>query len=148
MPSSNILPVGFVVADRVLYIPSIGYCLLLAVGVHRLTVSHAHLRRIIVLTIAMVFVMRSNERSMDWVNEYELFASGVRVCPANAKIYYNLGQVTATHRNYTASIQWNTAANALRPGNQATLNNLGNAYRKIKDLQMALKYHQEAVAVK
>ena len=33
-PASNVLfPVGFVVAERVLYIPSMGYCLLLAIAI-------------------------------------------------------------------------------------------------------------------
>lgn len=148
VPSSNLLPVGFVVADRVLYIPSIGYCLLIAVGIHRLTSTQPQWRRLIVVTIVAVFVLRANERAMDWLNDYQLFLSGVRVCPANAKIFYNLGQVTGTQKNFNASIQFNTMANELRPGNQATLNNLGNAYRNAKDLEMALKYHREAVAIK
>ncbi len=33
IPASNLFfPVGFVVAERVLYVPSIGYCMLFAVG--------------------------------------------------------------------------------------------------------------------
>ena len=33
LPASNMLfPVGFVVAERVLYIPSMGFCLLVAAG--------------------------------------------------------------------------------------------------------------------
>ncbi len=36
LPASNLLiRVGFVVAERVLYLPSAGYCLLIALGVNR-----------------------------------------------------------------------------------------------------------------
>ena len=39
LPSSNLLfPVGFVVAERVLYLPSMGACLLVAMGMQRLYV--------------------------------------------------------------------------------------------------------------
>ena len=39
IPASNVFfPVGFVVAERVLYLPSIGYCLLIALGIHLLDV--------------------------------------------------------------------------------------------------------------
>ena len=38
LPASNIFfPVGFVVAERVLYIPSMGYCLLVSLGFNTLT---------------------------------------------------------------------------------------------------------------
>ena len=38
LPASNMFfPVGFVVAERVLYIPSMGYCLLVSLGFNTLT---------------------------------------------------------------------------------------------------------------
>ena len=40
IPASNLFfPVGFVVAERVLYMPSMGFCMLVALGVE-LLVSH------------------------------------------------------------------------------------------------------------
>ena len=37
LPASNIVyPVGFVIAERILYIPSIGYCLLVSVGLNKM----------------------------------------------------------------------------------------------------------------
>lgn len=145
LPSINILPIGFVVAERILYIPSIGYCLLLAIGVHRIFNSHPQLRKAIALFIVTVFILRTNYRAIDWENDFQLFASGVRVCPNNAKIYYNLGQVTASYKNYEKSVEYNTMANKLRPGNPATLNNLANAYRNSRDLKSALEFHMEAI---
>ena len=39
LPASNLLfPVGFVLAERVLYLPSLGICLLVAVGIDKLQV--------------------------------------------------------------------------------------------------------------
>ena len=40
LPASNLLfPVGFVIAERVLYLPSMGMCLLVALGVNKVWVS-------------------------------------------------------------------------------------------------------------
>lgn len=40
LPASNLFfPVGFVVAERVLYLPSMGFCLLIAIGYSRLKVQ-------------------------------------------------------------------------------------------------------------
>ena len=37
LPAANIVyPVGFVIAERILYIPSIGYCLLVSVGLNKM----------------------------------------------------------------------------------------------------------------
>ena len=37
LPASNLFfPVGFVVAERVLYLPSMGYCLVVAMGTSRI----------------------------------------------------------------------------------------------------------------
>lgn len=44
LPASNLLfPVGFVVAERVLYLPSMGFCLLVSLGLH----SHRSSRRLV-----------------------------------------------------------------------------------------------------
>lgn len=36
LPASGIVKLGFVIAERVLYIPSIGFCVLVALGLDRL----------------------------------------------------------------------------------------------------------------
>jgi len=37
LPASNLFfPVGFVIAERVLYLPSAGYCILVSLGIHAL----------------------------------------------------------------------------------------------------------------
>lgn len=37
LPAANILfPVGFVIAERILYLPSAGYCLLIAININKL----------------------------------------------------------------------------------------------------------------
>ena len=47
LPASNLFfPVGFVVAERVLYLPSMGFCMLVAYGAHRLTQIKASKRNV------------------------------------------------------------------------------------------------------
>lgn len=143
IPSSNLVPIGFVLADRVLYLPSIGYCLLIAFGVQTFLLTSPKLIRIVgVMMLLLLFMLRSNERAIDWQNNLQLFKSAVRVCPNNAKIYYNLGQITATKGNYIKSLEYNLIANELQPNSISTLINLGNAYRHLGHTQMAIDYHR------
>lgn len=147
IPSSNIITVGFVIADRVLYIPSLGFCLLISIGVQSILPKYPKIVEIFYLMLVALFVMRSNERSIDWQNNLNLFQSAVRVCPNNAKIFYNLAQINAANGNHKKSLEYNLRANELKPNNIGTLINLGNAYRHIGNPQMALQYHKKVTHI-
>lgn len=57
LPASNVFfPVGFVIAERILYIPSVGYCLLIALGFERLVlISTGLIRKVrVVETLQLV----------------------------------------------------------------------------------------------
>lgn len=148
IPATNILSVGFVVADRILYIPSIGYCLLISIGLHYISPKFPAVCRSLTIVVVTILMLRTTYRSIDWLNDYQLFRSGLQVCPDNAKIYYNIGQIAAERGINRLSIHYNLIANRLKPNSPATLNNLANAYRNMKQWDKAIKYHKEALDIK
>lgn len=92
VPASNALfYVGFVVAERVLYTPSVGYCLLVGCSAAALAGGHATGRRgrrvrsavVYGLYAAMVAVYsaRTVLRNRDWRDEESLYRSGIPVNP-------------------------------------------------------------------
>ncbi|KAJ1475737.1 hypothetical protein T484DRAFT_1909170, partial [Baffinella frigidus] len=100
IPASNLFfPVGFVLAERVLYIPSIGFAVLSAGGLAMLAGPPGRwgVRQTlsVVLSAAVVWrgVVQCSARSADWRTSKTLFESGVKVNPKNAKLHYNLGHV-------------------------------------------------------
>ena len=86
LPASNLFfYVGFVVAERVLYIPSMGYCLLVAAGFQAL---RAQLRRrgkavagVAAVTLLLAMAGRTYLRNLDWKTEERLYRSGITVNP-------------------------------------------------------------------
>ncbi|KRX20668.1 Transmembrane and TPR repeat-containing protein 2 [Trichinella nelsoni] len=92
IPASNLFfYVGFVVAERVLYLPSVGFCCLIAIGACKLLkIARRENRAIfcsvhLLLCISLVsLAVRSWLRNMDWMDEKSLYLSGVSVCPAKA----------------------------------------------------------------
>ena len=91
VPASNLFfYVGFVIAERVLYIPSIGYCLLVAAGARAL---HLRLRTrgrraaLLGLCAGLVLLngLRTVQRNRDWSDEENLYKSGINVNPAKGK---------------------------------------------------------------
>ncbi|KAL3311635.1 Protein O-mannosyl-transferase tmtc3 [Cichlidogyrus casuarinus] len=101
VPSSNLFfPVGFVLAERVLYIPSIGFCFFIGI-LHDLLSdlerneiiwkSRKRYFQVFLIAYLTIFANRAYLRNFDWKNEYSLFTSGVRVNPGNAKLWNNIG---------------------------------------------------------
>ena len=93
IPATNLLfYVGFVVAERVLYIPSTGYCLLVSVAVTQYS-SRCGRRRVasfsssisacaMVLLLVTSLAARTFIRNADWLNEEALYRSGISTNPA------------------------------------------------------------------
>lgn len=92
-------------------------------------------------------MLRSALRAQNWTNNENLFGSGVEVCPNNAKIYYNLGQLAAEKSLHNQSIKFNLISNQLKPKSPSTLNNLANAYRNVGEWDTAIKYHIESLEI-
>ena len=116
-PSANVLVnVGFVVAERVLYIPSMGACALLplfadaAAGALASLAARARaaprrqlrLQRALWSAIVLSFVVRGAlqtvARNPEWRSDEALARSGALALPSNAKLSYNLA-VCLTQRS-------------------------------------------------
>ena len=78
LPASNLFfYVGFVVAERILYIPSVGFCLLIGVGADIIwrTCNDDQQRLFAGLLLSVFFfsVARTVQRNWDWENEETLY---------------------------------------------------------------------------
>lgn len=143
-PSSNLLVlVGFVVAERNLYMSVLGYALLVTQGLKRLK-TKKRLRKLILSFICLVFCLRSLQRGMDWMNEERLFRSAMKVCPHNAKVHYNLGKIT---KDPTAAVIHYERAIRLWPSYEHAMNNLGNIYKILGQYKKAEELFQRALAI-
>ncbi|KAJ8734815.1 hypothetical protein PYW08_014065 [Mythimna loreyi] len=150
LPASNVFyPVGFVIAERILYIPSAGYCLLIGIGFRKLLYRRSPIVCKIgvsmFLLLMLIYAMRSWQRSKDWQNEYNLFISGLAVCPANAKVHYNVAKVAdAKHQTAWALAEYKEAIR-LYPQYYQAMNNLANLLKNQKQYDEAENYLRLAV---
>lgn len=90
LPATNLLfYVGFVVAERVLYLPSAGLCLLLGLGCEKLWESRKYRRSSLasLFVLLCVFSARTLVRNKDWMNEEALYRSALHVNSPKGKIY-------------------------------------------------------------
>ena len=91
IPASNLFfYVGFVIAERILYIPSMGFCLLVGQGVSLLaargrTEWERRSVKAAVLAVMVLFAARTWQRNRDWQTEEKLYTAGIAVNPAKGQ---------------------------------------------------------------
>ena len=146
VPSSNIfLRVGFVIAERVLYIPSIGLCICVPFGFN-LILSKCRIPKIYslsVLLLVIMFSLKTHQRNKVWLNRESLFLSGIRDMPHNAKTHYNYANFLKDSLRNTEAISHYREAISLWPSHASSHNNLGtllNGEEAIEHFRMALKF--------
>lgn len=87
IPATNLFfYVGFVVAERVLYIPSVGYCFFIAVG-NDILEKRTNFKyfRVIISALIIIFGVKSVLRNKDWHDEESLYRSGLEINPPKGK---------------------------------------------------------------
>uniref|UniRef100_A0A8C0UUG4 dolichyl-phosphate-mannose--protein mannosyltransferase n=1 Tax=Cyanistes caeruleus TaxID=156563 RepID=A0A8C0UUG4_CYACU len=146
IPASNLFfRVGFVVAERVLYMPSMGYCILFVHGLKKLS-TWLNKWRITVPTLfallLLLFSWKTVKQNEIWLSRESLFSSGVKTLPHNAKVHYNYANFLKDQgRNIEAIYHYKTALK-LYPRHASALNNLGTL---TKDVVEAKDYYRRAL---
>lgn len=97
--------------------------------------------------VCIVLMIRTNQRSLDWMNEDRLFKSALRVCPNNAKVYYNIGRLASQNGDDQMAMIYYQYAIKLYPDYDAALMNLGNLYRSLNDLDTAESYIEKSIKI-
>ncbi|XP_064200587.1 protein O-mannosyl-transferase TMTC1-like [Anguilla rostrata] len=130
IPASNLFfRVGFVVAERILYMPSMGYCILVVQGMNRLcsligrwgstalTVS--------MLLLLLLFSWKTVQQNEVWLSREALFRSGIQTLPHNAKVHYNYANFLKDQGRNAEAIHHYKTALRLYPQHASAMNNLG-----------------------
>lgn len=149
LPATNLFfYVGFVIAERVLYIPSMGFCLLVAVAMRTLYIQ---LRRKSAKTVlvycsaalVLLFSVKTVLRNRDWESEEMLYKSGIYVNPAKA--WGNLGNVLKSQSKMEEAEQAYRNALYYRSNMADMLYNLGLLLQESNKFSEAVHYYKLAI---
>uniref|UniRef100_A0A672JC61 dolichyl-phosphate-mannose--protein mannosyltransferase n=1 Tax=Salarias fasciatus TaxID=181472 RepID=A0A672JC61_SALFA len=134
IPASNLFfPVGFVVAERVLYVPSMGFCVLVAHG-FRIVSHKGQLKKISWLMIGVLLTthaVKTFNRNWDWESEYTLFTSALKVNKNNAKLWNNVGHALENQHNYARALRYFLQATRVQPDDIGAHMNVGRTYKNL-----------------
>ena len=147
LPASNLFfPVGFVVAERVLYLPSMGFCMLVAYGAYVFHESFSNLIprtlvKLSVLSLLLSMAAHSFHAALEWESNLTLYTAGVRCNPRNGVMLTNLGIEHGRLKNFSFAETLYRTSIHFAPEHSRGYSNLGG-------LLEALKRYDEAEEVR
>lgn len=138
--SGIIFTLGTLLAERLLYVPSIGYCLLLSWLVisvfNRIIPSTASWKKLLMMAVVMSTVAFYSQRTMEynhaWQSDETLFHHAVKVCPTSAKSNLQVSKIYSNRKDFKTAGEYVVRAKEVDPefcdvGYQEALLIIGNA---------------------
>jgi len=136
-PVSNIFPIANVMASRFLYLPAIGFFIVMTTVLDNLQKvkipnfnSYARWKaiRIIIITLFFSYSMFTVIRNMSWKNNIMMWQELVEKYPDSAEAHRSLGQFLAENGIFDRAISEYELAIELDPVNAKSYNGLGLCY--------------------
>ena len=131
IPASNIFfPVGFVVAERILYLPSMGFCLLVGYGLWSILQKANRgitklLMQVAIGYLLLVHSLKTVVRNRDWVTGLTMYSSAIKFNPKSGIMLSNLGIEYAMMKNFSFAEELYRASTKVAPHYSRGFFNLG-----------------------
>jgi len=142
LPVANIVPIRALMADRFLYIPSIGFCVILAMVLRKQKKTIAMAAAVSIVIIYGLFTVIRNE---DWKDPILLAKSIIRVSPQNPWGYTCLGSAYLGDEKYAAAEKALKKALALSRDYSAPKTALGFCYIRSGKYEEAINLLKESL---
>jgi len=153
-PVYNIIPIYNPLAERFLYIPLIGFCMLVAMAFNTLmnqrfseTVPVKVLSSVAIIVILSFYATMAISRNLDWKDSLTLWSKTVITSPNSSvahgslgRAYQDLGQLAEAIREYKKAIK-------IFPNNYKAYYNLGVLYDGQGDLKEAVANYKRTIAI-
>jgi tetratricopeptide (TPR) repeat protein len=149
-PASGVLlTVGFVIAERILYLPSLGLCLLVAIGMRRLAGACpkvvAQLLHVAMACLLLVTAAKTVSRNKDWQTDLSLFTAGVKINPNNVKLRSNLGMELKTAGRLEEAQHQYLMGMEVDPDYGEVFFNYGNLLSDVGEYEKAIPIFQKSL---
>ncbi|MFH1859433.1 MAG: tetratricopeptide repeat protein [bacterium] len=152
LPTSNILPlVQFFVAERFMYIPSVGFCLLIALGIDKLSQQRKKAAFALLAIIIIIYIPLSIKRNADWNNMYSLrFDWCQKVLakdPNSADAHLRLGAIYCARKQHNEAITEFKRVIEIAPNHVEACNCLAIEYQDTLQYELAMAVYKKLLDI-
>ena len=148
LPASNLLfPIGTAMAERMLYLPCLGLCLLLGVRFRALMRRHTStwVLPLAALLLIAAYGVLTHIRNPDWRDNLALFTSAVQAVPGSAKVHLNLGNELHDRGDLEGELHHYQEALRIYPEYVEVQSNMGLVYLALGQPDRALQACSRAI---
>ncbi|MCC6725078.1 MAG: tetratricopeptide repeat protein [Saprospiraceae bacterium] len=157
--SNFIFPIGTNMNERFLYMPSIGFALLVGVLVYRMTGSWGK-PKVAVMAIGGLVILALGAKTMSrnaaWKDNFTLFTTDIKTVPNSAKlrnatggelVAQSLKPENAARKNemLKEAVGHLTEAMKIHPGYKNPLLIMGNAYNYLQEYEASIQAYEQAL---
>jgi tetratricopeptide (TPR) repeat protein len=145
--SNLIVVIGTIMGERLLYIPSLGFCILLAMGLSALPSLAKRtetkkmlsvLAIVLLVTIMVLYCVRTVVRNNDWQDDFTLYIGAAKACPNSARVWNNLGSSYGSRKYNDEAVASLERAVSIFPQYTTAWFNLSRAYEQAGLLEKAI----------
>ncbi|MBZ5550482.1 MAG: tetratricopeptide repeat protein [Acidobacteriia bacterium] len=146
------LTAGDIVHDRYLYLPSVGFVLLVALSLREIERRMPSFRAVSLLLagtglIALLFAVLTLTQQRQWTNDIQLYTRGVESAPDNLTARDNLANALLAANQPERAIPMYLEVLKRNPGFWRSNYNLGFAYYKLGNPAAAENYLERAIQI-
>nr|NVI79143.1 putative transmembrane and TPR repeat-containing protein CG4050-like protein [Cucujiformia] len=128
-----------------LYMPSMGFCMLIAFGWSIIYERFNKKLSIFLLTILIgTHATKTYLRNWEWEDEYSIFMSGLRVNQRNAKLFNNVGHALESQAKYEEALVFFKTAVSVQEDDVGAHMNVGRTYNHLKMFKEAEEAYLKA----
>ena len=137
--------------DRYLFLPSIGFSILIALAITRFNIGRSTILGLPVCQVAAIVVLcgvlgcATAWQHSFWANEFVLFKQGVESAPNNRIALNNLGSIMLENGMYTEAVDLFKKAVDRNPDFRTANLNLGISYCQARQYEAACQYLNRAI---
>jgi tetratricopeptide (TPR) repeat protein len=149
LPVLTPLRISWVVAERYVYLGSIGIFVIVAMGIAKLSENEKwkpyvySVFAIIVIALSVRTILRNN----DWQNEDTLWIATAKVSDAGPVIHNNLGDMYARHGDLEKAIEEFKRSTEINPRYADGYHNLALTYIQMQKYDLAIENFQKALSI-
>jgi tetratricopeptide (TPR) repeat protein len=149
LPTLTPLPISWIVAERYVYLGSLGIFVVIALAIQTIGqfVKEKRVSYLILAVIIVLLSFRTILRNGDWQNQDTLWLATAKTSPSSPQNHNNLGDYYGRHGNLERAAEEFKKAIELNPHYGDAYHNLANVYRQMGKTDYATENYQKALSL-
>lgn len=144
-PSMAPIKVSWLVAERYIFLPSLGFCILLGLIMTDLYKRMKIVTPVLWLGLLVFYAVTTFARNKDWRTNHSLWVATVRVSPNSHNAWNNIGDDYDKLGDYANAIKGFTQSTVYKPNYADAYHNRANIYFKTGNLNLARESYELAL---